>query len=112
MKKSLRNLAYYLSLVRMTDKTYFIPLFLQTCALDPLAEEALFGRFREISDGRTALMISHRLSAALFCDRIVVLREGRIVEDGRHEELMTLENGIYRRMYETQAKYYRGGTGA
>ena len=52
-------------------------------------------------------MISHRLSATRLCDRIVVLQNGRIVEDGSHEELMGLENGIYRNMFETQARYYR-----
>ncbi len=78
-----------------------------TAALDPLAEEEIFRCFGEISRGKTSVMISHRLSATRLCDRIVVLQNGRIVEDGSHEELMGLENGIYRNMFETQARYYR-----
>lgn len=78
-----------------------------TAALDPVSEEEIFRCFREISRGKTSIMISHRLSATRFCDRIVVLQDGRIAEDGSHEELMRLENGIYRKMFETQARYYQ-----
>lgn len=77
-----------------------------TAALDPVAEEELFRCFREISHGKTSVMISHRLSATRICDRIVVLQDGGIVEEGSHDELMGLENGIYRNMFETQAQYY------
>ncbi len=78
-----------------------------TAALDPVSEEEIFRCFREISRGKTSVMISHRLSATRLCDRILVLQDGRIVENGSHEELMGLENGIYRNMFETQAQYYR-----
>lgn len=78
-----------------------------TAALDPVSEEEIFRCFREISDGKTSIMISHRLSATRFCDRIVVLQDGRIAENGSHEELMGLENGLYRKMFETQARYYQ-----
>lgn len=77
-----------------------------TAALDPVAEEELFRCFRGISHGKTSVMISHRLSATRICDRIVVLQDGGIVEEGSHDELMGLENGIYRNMFETQAQYY------
>lgn len=78
-----------------------------TAALDPVAEEEIFRCFREISRGKTSIMISHRLSATQLCDRIVVLQDGRIAEDGSHEELMRLEDGINRMMFETQARYYQ-----
>ncbi len=78
-----------------------------TAALDPVSEEEIFHCFREISRGKTSIMISHRLSATRFCDRIVVIQDGRIAENGSHEELMGLENGIYRKMFETQARYYQ-----
>mgnify|MGYP002510806296 CR=1 FL=1 len=78
-----------------------------TAALDPVSEEEIFHSFREISHGKTSVMISHRLSATRLCDRIVVLQDGCIVEEGSHEELMGVENGIYRNMFETQAQYYQ-----
>ncbi len=78
-----------------------------TATLDPVSEEEIFRCFREISRGKTSIMISHRLSATRFCDRIVVLQDGRIAENGSHEELMSMENGIYRKMFETQARYYQ-----
>ncbi len=78
-----------------------------TAALDPMSEEEIFRCFQEISCGKTAVMISHRLSATRFCDRILVLQDGRIAENGSHEELMEMEEGIYRNMFETQARYYR-----
>lgn len=78
-----------------------------TAALDPVAEEEIFRCFREISRGKTSIMISHRLSATRLCDRILVLQDGCIVENGSHEELMGLQDGVYRKMFETQARYYQ-----
>lgn len=78
-----------------------------TAALDPVSEEEVFRCFREISQGKTSVMISHRLSATRFCDRILVLQDGCIAENGSHEELMALDGGIYRNLFETQARYYQ-----
>ena len=78
-----------------------------TSALDPLAEEEIFRCFQEISQGKTAVMISHRLSSTKLCDRILVLQEGKILEDGSHRQLMAIENGVYKTLFETQAAYYR-----
>lgn len=78
-----------------------------TAALDPVAEQEIYDKFREICAGKTALLISHRLSSTRMCDRILVVDSGRIVETGTHEELMKLKCGVYRNMYEAQAKYYR-----
>ena len=76
-----------------------------TSAMDPLAELALFSRLVDIADGRTTLFISHRLSSTKFCDRIIVLSEGKIAEIGSHDTLMD-KDGIYADLFHTQAKYY------
>jgi len=77
-----------------------------TAALDPLAELALFTRFAELVQGRTAIMISHRLGAARLADRIVVVEHGRIVEEGPHDALIT-QDGRYAAMFAAQAQWYR-----
>ncbi len=77
-----------------------------TAALDPMAELRLFERFSELARGRTALLISHRLGMARLADRVVMLDGGRVVEEGTHEELME-RGGLYRRMFEAQAQWYR-----
>ena len=77
-----------------------------TAALDPIAEERLFGEFLNLSRGKTTLFISHRLSSTRFCDRIVVLENGRIVEEGTHQELLTA-GGRYQELYQMQAKNYK-----
>jgi ATP-binding cassette subfamily B protein len=77
-----------------------------TSALDAQAEYDLFVKFRELVAGRAAVIISHRFSTVRLADCIYVLHEGRIVEHGSHAELLR-RNGIYARLFETQAQYYR-----
>ncbi len=77
-----------------------------TSELDALAEAELFVRFRELTRGRTTLLISHRFSSVRMADRIFVLSQGRIVESGSHDELVRLK-GLYARMFEVQARMYR-----
>ena len=77
-----------------------------TAVLDPLAELALFQRFAALVTGRTAIMISHRLGMARLADRIIVLQDGGIVEEGRHDELAA-QGGVYARMFAAQAQWYR-----
>lgn len=79
-----------------------------TAALDPIAEYEVYKNFDSLVGGKTAVYISHRLSSCRFCDRIIVFEGGGIIEDGNHEELMSMENGFYRNMYDTQAKHYQG----
>lgn len=82
-----------------------------TSALDPLAEYDLFSRLSELSGEKTTLFISHRLSSTRFCDRILVLSDGRIAETGSHDALMKA-NGLYAGMFASQAKYYeKAGVG-
>lgn len=79
-----------------------------TAALDPYAEEEVYERFHELTEGRTTVYISHRLSSCKFCKRIIFLDDGKITEDGSHEELIRL-NGKYAEMFRMQASQYAGG---
>ncbi|MXX13539.1 MAG: ABC transporter ATP-binding protein [Gemmatimonadetes bacterium] len=77
-----------------------------TSALDPKAELALFERFVDLTENRTALMISHRLGAARLADRVIVMKDGQIIESDSHRELLKL-NGEYARLFSAQAQWYR-----
>ncbi|GIP20692.1 ABC transporter ATP-binding protein [Paenibacillus sp. J22TS3] len=76
-----------------------------TAALDPMAEAAVFERFVSLSEGKTAIFISHRLGSCRMADRILVLKDGRLVEQGHHLELINA-NGTYAHMFRTQAQWY------
>ncbi len=77
-----------------------------TSALDPISENAVYQRFHEIMEDKTAIFISHRLASTRFCDRVAVFAGGKIVECGTHEQLMEQE-GLYRQMFLKQAEYYK-----
>ena len=84
----------------------FIILDEPTAALDPLAEAEIYENFNALIRNKTAIYISHRMSSCKFCDRIVVLGDGRIVEEGNHETLLA-KKGTYYRLYSAQEAYYR-----
>jgi len=77
-----------------------------TAALDPIAESELYQKYNQISEGKTAVFISHRLASANFCDRIILIENGAICEEGTHRELLA-KKGKYYNLFELQAKYYR-----
>jgi ATP-binding cassette, subfamily B, bacterial len=77
-----------------------------TAAIDAAAEAALFGRFRELVRGKTALLISHRFSTVRMADHILVLEDGGVIEAGSHAELLA-GGGRYATLYEMQAARYR-----
>jgi ATP-binding cassette, subfamily B, bacterial len=77
-----------------------------TAALDAKSEHEVFQRFAELTQGKMALLISHRFSTVKMADRILVLEQGQIAEQGDHEELL-LRGGRYAEMFELQAASYR-----
>ena len=76
-----------------------------SAALDPIAEHKIFQDFAEISKGRTAMLISHRLSSITLCDKILVLEDGHIIEQGSHRELLEANNR-YAYLFNLQASKY------
>ena len=76
-----------------------------TAAIDPVAEVEMIRELLTKDESRTTLVISHRLGVARLCDRILVLDEGQLVEDGTHEELLAI-GGLYAEMWEAQASWY------
>lgn len=84
----------------------FVILDEPTAALDPLAENEIYTGFHEIIGNKTALFISHRLSACLFAKEILVFENGNVIQRGSHEQLQKVP-GLYQKMWEAQAKYYQ-----
>ena len=82
-----------------------------TASLDPQAEADVFRRFLAMSGERTTIVVSHRLGSARLCDRILVLKEGRLLENGTHGELLS-QGGEYARLWALQAQWYGEGEGA
>jgi ATP-binding cassette subfamily B protein len=78
-----------------------------TAALDPKAEKDAFELFLRASEGRSALLVTHRLGAAKMADFILVMKEGQLVEQGTHQQLME-RDGLYSHMFQLQASWYVG----
>lgn len=78
-----------------------------TAALDPISEYEIYKKFDSMTSGKTSIFISHRLSSCKFCDSILVLDEGRIVQRGSHDELLSEVKGKYKELWEAQAQYYQ-----
>ena len=76
-----------------------------TAALDPIAENEVYTRFNSFVENKTAIYISHRLSSCVFCNRIAVFDNARLVQTGTHSQLLN-ENGKYAELWNAQAKYY------
>ncbi|MGE0877295.1 MAG: ABC transporter ATP-binding protein [Acidimicrobiia bacterium] len=83
----------------------FLVLDEPTAALDARAEAELFASMRDLYKGRTVLLISHRFSSVMTADRILVLKQGRLIEQGTHAELMALD-GHYAELFNLQASAY------
>lgn len=89
-------------------KAPFIILDEPTAALDPIAEADLYSKYNDMTQGCTSVYISHRLASTRFCDRILLISDHKIAEEGTHEELLKL-SGEYARLFAIQSKYYREG---
>lgn len=85
----------------------FVILDEPTSALDPKAEYEIYRSFNELVENKTAIYISHRMSSCRFCQEILVFDQGRIVQQGSHEELVKETRGLYHEMWSAQAKYYQ-----
>lgn len=83
----------------------FIVLDEPTAALDPIAESRMYEKYNELANGKSSIYISHRLASTRFCDRIIMLGNSGIIEEGTHEELLK-KNGEYAKLYEIQSRYY------
>ena len=79
-----------------------------TAALDVLAESEIYEIYSKVLREKTSLFISHRLASTRFCDEIILLDEGKIVEQGTHEELMSIQ-GKYSELFKVQSRYYENG---
>ena len=76
-----------------------------TSALDPVAEFEIYQRFDQMVEGKTSIYISHRMSSCRFCDNIIVFDEGKIIDQGSHDKLMS-NKGLYSELWNAQAQYY------
>lgn len=81
-----------------------------TAALDPLAENTMYLKYNEMTENKTSIYISHRLSSTRFCDRIIFLDNHKIIETGSHSALMEL-GGEYKKNYDIQSQYYKENVG-
>ncbi len=86
----------------------FVILDEPTAALDPIAEADMYAKYHEMTAGRSSVYISHRLASTRFCDRILLIEDGRLAEDGTHESLLAL-GGRYAELFNVQSQYYREG---
>lgn len=83
----------------------FITLDEPTSNLDPLAEADVFRRYIELSRDRTVIMVTHGISIASLCDRIIVFKNGRVVEDETHDSLIS-SGAEYAPLHKEQARWY------
>jgi len=76
-----------------------------TAALDPKSEAEIYAKFNDLVQNKTALFISHRMSSCQFCDEVIVMDQGKIIEQGHHHVLVK-NNSLYSKMWSAQSKYY------
>lgn len=77
-----------------------------TAAIDPVSESRMYEKFEQLCKGQTTIFISHRLGSTLLADEILVIDQGKLIENGSHDELMNY-NGVYSKLYESQRCWYQ-----
>ena len=77
-----------------------------TASLDPISESEIYNHMNQMIQNKTAVFISHRLSSCRYCDEIIVLNHGQIIQQGSHETLVNDKSGLYSEMWHIQAKQY------
>ena len=87
------------------SKSDIIILDEPTASLDAIAEQEIFNQFERLRKNKTTIFVSHRLSSATIASKIIVLENGKIVEEGNHKELMAL-GGKYHKLFSVQAQRY------
>lgn len=74
-------------------------------AADPLAEVEIYHQYAEMTKDTSGILITHRLGSVQFCDRILLLKDGEVAEEGTHDSLIA-RDGIYAQMYQMQKEWY------
>lgn len=96
-----------IAIARAVAKKYdLIMLDEPTASLDPILEQNILKKFIDITLDKTAIIVSHRLGICRFVNKIIVLKEGEVVEIGNHSELLS-SNGYYASMWQEQSKWYK-----
>lgn len=78
-----------------------------TSALDPLAEADIYENFNNLVGGKTAIYISHRMSSSVFCDKILIIDQGKIADFDNHENLLEKKDSLYYKLFKSQAINYQ-----
>ncbi len=92
----------------LSSRSSLIILDEPTAALDPLSEADIYENFNSLVKNKTAIYISHRMSSSLFCDRILVIDNGKIIDYDNHKTLMKKKDSLYYKLFTSQAKNYTG----
>ena len=77
-----------------------------TSALDPLAEAEIYSSFNNLVQNKTAIYISHRMSSSVFCDKVLILNNGKVEDFAPHKELIKKKDSLYYKLFTSQAKNY------
>ena len=78
-----------------------------TASLDPISEAMIYEKIHSSFKDKTVLFVSHRLSSCKFCDRVLVMEQGDVVQEGTHDLLIDDQNGKYYKLWNAQARYYQ-----
>ncbi len=85
----------------------FVILDEPTSALDPVSEYEIYTKFDELVKNKTSIYISHRMASCRFCNNIIVIENGSVIQQGNHEKLSQDKHGLYYTMWDTQSQYYK-----